>query len=105
MPQLTIDFQAARKRGHEAAEAAANRAGDKWIDDAVEVLQRFARYYGTEPFTVEQARKLWDFPPAPDQRAWGHVTRKAVALGYIKRLTGQYATDSYGSPKSLYIAA
>lgn len=106
--QLPLNFDAARTRGDLGAERAANKAersAPGWIDRAAESVRAFAREQGVLSFTIEEARVEFAamIPAPPDLRAWGHVTRRAVALGYIAP-TGGYApaASSNGSPKRLY---
>lgn len=94
------------KRGHERAKQAADKAERQvaeWTRKMAELVLHIA---GDIPddFTIEDVRSFC--PPMPkgtDARAWGHVTRLALKLGYIER-TGRYApaTSSNGSPKPLY---
>lgn len=109
--QLTFpELELARRTGHAAAQAAADRADRNapgWVDDAVAALRCFARHQ-VAVFTIEQARGVIETQPGitepTDKRAWGHVTRRAEAEGYIERVRGGYApaTSSSGSPKPLY---
>lgn len=110
--QLALDFTAAKTRGDLGAERAARRAERAepgWIDRAAEAVREVAQvslaHFVAGEFTIEQARALnsADLPTPPDGRAWGHVTRRAVQLGYIQP-TGGYApaASSNGSPKRLY---
>lgn len=112
MTQLALDFTAAKTRGDLGAERAAHRAqraAPGWIDRAAEAVRDFCRHNlagMTGQFTIEVARERamsFGLPPPPDARAWGHVTRRAVQLGYIEP-TGGYApaASSNGSPKRLY---
>lgn len=114
MTQLALNFEAARSRGDLGAERAANkaeRAAPGWIDAAAERVRDFTRHNllgMTGEFTVETAREWaasmgFKAPDGADARAWGHVTRLAVRLGYIEP-TGGYApaASSNGSPKRLY---
>lgn len=109
--QLTFpELELARRTGHVAAQAAADRAertAPGWISDAVDALRRFARNQ-VAVFTIEQARCVIEtqpgIPEPTDKRAWGHVTRRAEAEGFIERVRNGYApaTSSNGSPKPLY---
>lgn len=112
MNQLALNFEAARTRGDLGAERAAHRAernSPGWIDVAAEKIRDYVRLDAAGmamDFTIEKARQ-WaadkNLPAPPDARAWGHVTRRAVKLGYIVE-TGEYApaASSNGSPKRLY---
>lgn len=104
MNQLTLDLS--RMRGDVGAERAASRAERTqpgWIDRAAEAVRGFAVGSGPFAFTIEEARASFQAPEGVDLRAWGHVTRRAVQLGYIEP-TGDYApaASSNGSPKRLY---
>lgn len=109
MRQAAIDFDAAKTRGDLGAERAAGRAERRvpgWIDSTVEALRALVKIRSaSNAFTIEQARVALEksITAPPDGRAWGHVTRRAVALGIIEP-TGGYApaASSNGSPKRLY---
>lgn len=110
--QLELNLAAARARGDRGAERAASkadRAVHGWVDRAAEAVRDFVLHNlagMTREFTIETVRvraKDFGLPDPPDARAWGHVTRRAVQLGYIEA-TGGYApaASSNGSPKRLY---
>lgn len=106
--QTTMQFaaaKAARDKGHAAGDAAARKAGSEWVEDTLSTLALKVRFYDHDTeFTMEEARNtLGSFLPVHDRRAWGPVTRQAVARGIIVR-TGGYraAVSSNGSPKPLY---
>lgn len=109
--QLALDFTAAKTRGDLGAERAAHRAERTepgWINRAAEAVRdvvKFAGFVVGDQFTIEQVRACVGcaLSEPPDARAWGHVTRRAVQLGYIEP-TGGYApaASSNGSPKRLY---
>lgn len=109
LPLLNMDV--AHARGDVGIERSARRAeklSPGWIDKAAEMLRVGACILGAQQadFTVEELRTLVDkaLPEPPDGRAWGHVTRLAVAKGYIERVPGKYrpAASSNGSPKPVY---
>lgn len=106
MTQLALDFTAAKTRGDLGAERAAGKAertAPGWIDRAAEVVRDFARGSGPFSFTIEEARAGFRAPQGVDLRAWGAVTRRAIALGYIEATDGYApAASSNGSPKRLY---
>lgn len=108
-----IPLALGRARGEQGIERAAEHAErvlPGWCDRAAEaVRQALQRTRMDDAFTIEQVRgaiATADLLPEdpPDGRAWGHVTRRAVKLGYVERLPGQYraAVSSNGSPKPLY---
>lgn len=114
MTQLAIDFDAAKTRGDLGAERAAGRAELRvpgWIDHAVDAVRDAVTHSAVHlrgEFTIERIREWLSaervpLQDPPDGRAWGHVTRRAVALGIIEP-TGGYApaASSNGSPKRLY---
>lgn len=107
MQQQPLNFDAAEARGTLGAERAAAKAERKlpgWVDRTAEEVRDYARVTDCK-FTIEQARSMCaPMPSGADARAWGHVTRRAVVLGYIERVPGEFAAaaSSNGSPKPLY---
>lgn len=109
------EIDAARLRGDLGVESSASRAertAPGWIENAVEavrsvVSQRFVIELMDGCFTIEMIREwaeIGGLPKPSDARAWGHVARRAVALGIIERIPNAYApaASSNGSPKPLY---
>lgn len=90
--------------------SSAAHAGSEWVESAVHYVAWYFRvpeFKGLpQPCTIEQLR-AWatskGLPLAPDERAWGAVTRAAIRQGVIEP-TGGYAParSSNGSPKRLY---
>lgn len=71
-----------RKLGHEAAERAANKAGEDWKAQAYRAFVAFARRGA--PFTTEQVRAdNPDIPSPPDMRAWGQIAAEAQRNGVV----------------------
>jgi hypothetical protein len=106
MTQMPLDFTAAKARadlGAERASGKAERLEPGWVDRAAEAVRMFANDSHPLSFTIEDARASFSAPEGVDLRAWGHVTRRALRLGYIEP-TGDYApaASSNGSPKKLY---
>lgn len=105
--QTTMNFnaaKAARDKGHAAGDACARKAGSEWVENAITSVRWYAGFTWPKDFTMEELRTSLIFLDAPpDARAWGSVTRQAVARGIIVR-TGGYraAVSSNGSPKPLY---
>ena len=105
--QTTMNFtaaKAAREKGHAAGDGCARKAGSEWVEQAVEYVAHYCTRVNPWPFTMEELRTHYtELPQPPDARAWGTVTRQAVARGIIVR-TGGYraAVSSNGSPKPLY---
>jgi len=102
MKQLELGLE----RGHEAAQAAAEKADEiepGWIETAASQLYSYA-LSNPNSFTIDRARKeCMPTPEGADARSWGHVTRLAVKRGWIEP-TGGYApaASSNGTPKRLY---
>jgi hypothetical protein len=97
------------RRGHEAAEAAADRAdrdSDGWTEQAEVLFARFAKE-AAKPFLTEEARRFAEscgLPKPPDGRAWGHVAKKCQRTGVIVPAGFRAAKSSNGSPKILWAA-
>lgn len=91
--------------GMERAAQHADRVDPGWCERALQALTEFAR--GQEgAFTIETARFVLTangLPPAPEERAWGYVTRAASKAGVIV-MTDRMAkaVTSNGSPKPLW---
>jgi hypothetical protein len=75
--------------GHTMAEVAADRAGERWQDEAYEAFRQFA--LRNELFTTETVRSAFpDMDAPPDSRAWGAVALRAkrnnvvVADGWVR---------------------
>jgi hypothetical protein len=78
--------------GHEAAEQAADHAGEEWKELAYAAFLAFAAKVGT--FTTEDAREsATDVPEPPDKRAWGQVALRAKRAGIIKSIGYANAKD------------
>ena len=107
--QTTMNFtaaKAAREKGHSAGDACARKAGSEWVEKMLHAIDTYAKMsaFAATTFTMEELRTSFiSLPTPPDARAWGTVTRQAVARGIIVR-TGGYraAVSSNGSPKPLY---
>lgn len=106
MTQLNLDL--AMQHGQftaQACTAKADRTAPGWSERALEALARFARNQHTV-FTIEMARSVIaaEIDPPHDLRAWGAITSKAAAAGFIERVRGSTApaVSSNGSPKPLY---
>lgn len=99
----------ARARGEIAAQRAADRADrddPEWTARALQSLRTFAAAQAGV-FTIEQARltlELAGLPRPHDGRAWGVITRQAVAAGHIERIRGAFfpAASSNGALKAVY---
>lgn len=106
MSTIATDQQARRRAeyGIRSAAETADRQNPDWCAKALEKLRLFAREQKA-PFTIEQARAAIAglLPDPTDERAWGSVTRAAIAMCVIRK-TGGYAPakSSHGSPKAEY---
>jgi hypothetical protein len=100
------DLFAARERGKTGSRRAgerADRASEGWTEEAAYCLWRWA--CDNERFLVEDVSQTAMIRPPPDPRAWGHATRLAVKLGWIKKVGYAPAASSNGSPKCLWAKA
>lgn len=101
------------KSGEERADEGAKRAADHadreisdWSDRAYSILMSYPD--GGEPFMTEDVRQYADkvgLPRAPDQRAWGHVIRRATRASKLK-LVGYAPMKSpncNANPKSVWV--
>ncbi|CDN87349.1 hypothetical protein BN948_01771 [Hydrogenophaga intermedia] len=110
MEQISLDLQAAAERGRRMAQCAGARAERKvdslWVDTALTFLASFARDQRGHEFTMEQARAALDGKVAtpPDLRAWGQVTRRAIARHILVPVGLARAASSHGSLKPTYKA-
>lgn len=108
-PQLAIDFDAAvqaRELGMARSAAHANEVESEWTGQALGLLVAFALQVG-RAFLVEEARawaEAQGLPPPPDLRAWGTVTRRAMAKKRITKVGFGPAASSNCSPKVLWAA-
>lgn len=84
----------------------ADRVEENWSNDALELFNLYALQH-PEGFLTEEVRAWAEklgFAPPPDNRAWGHVAKRAsqagrvVAAGFRK----QRSTTCHGSPKTLW---
>lgn len=101
------DFDAARlARDHGMAASLAHADQDEpgWSDRAFALLVQYAQQE-PHPFTIEGFR-WWaesnGLGHPPESRAYGGVTRRAIARGAIERVGYAPAASSNGSPKPLY---
>lgn len=108
-PQLAIDFDAAiarRELGMQRASDHANDAESEWTGQALALLVAFALEVN-RPFLIEEARAYAEgkgLPAPPDLRAWGTVTRRAMAKKRIEKVGFGAAASSNCSPKVLWAA-
>lgn len=87
-----FDGKTGTQLGHEAAQRAADHAGDEWKELAYESLCDYAKHHVS--FTVEQVRSARpDLPPPPELRAWGAVALRARRAGIVKGIGWTPAED------------
>lgn len=107
---MNIDFEAAERRAARGMRRAADRACRKvdplWVETALLFLAAFAREQRGKQFTIEQARAVMASKVAapPDLRAWGQVTRQAIARKVIVQDGIARAASSNNSLKPAYVA-
>src|SRR5882762_9497778 len=92
MNQLSMfNARGAANVGIQRAADATERRCDGWQELAVEALRQFARKQ-FDAFTIEAARvQIAATLPAPKNlKAWGAVTQRALALGFIVHREGEY---------------
>jgi hypothetical protein len=92
---------AARKHGHEAARAAAERASriePAWKRAAIEAVRMHAQTH--ERFTAERVGMV--VPASADHRASGHIMRAAAREGICVADGFAPTVSSRGSPKVLW---
>lgn len=75
-----------RDKGIEQARKHADLVEPGWSERAILLLLDYMAEAGGS-FMVEDVRKYAqdkNFLPPPDERAWGHVIRRAAASGYVE---------------------
>lgn len=99
-PPLFRSVEAARDRGHRAAQAASSRASSLdagWKAGALEAVRVHATRH--ERFLVEHLRRSLVIPEGADARALGHIVKEAERLGWIRADGFAPAASSNGSAK------
>lgn len=94
----------AADHGIERSAGSADDASPGWTERAVERVREFARGQAGF-FTIEQARWVLQqsMEQPPELRAWGAVTRMAMARGFIEKTnTRAPAYSSNGSEKPMW---
>jgi len=95
----------------QAVTAKADKLSPEWSAKAAGLLTVYLKALGlsglpTKPFIAEHFRAWAEnyrhLPYPHDSRAYGSVLRNAAKSGLIRRVG--YRADSYGSPKSLWVA-
>lgn len=103
----SVALEAAKQRGELGMQRVADKAGSDWCEAACEAVRKYAASQHAV-FTVELMRMVVerDLPAVSDKRAWGVVTRQAMARGYIEHVKGQFfpAASSNGALKAVYRA-
>jgi len=105
--QTSIDFDAATMRKEQGIKSSADHANadeEGWTHQALGMLTAFANFTHGE-FLIEDARTWAEQMglPQPDEcRAWGAVTRMAVARKRIEKVGYGNARSSNNSPKTLW---
>lgn len=95
--------EAARNRaelGATRAAAKAERVEPGWQASAVEAIRKFASTH--RYFVIEAVRAEYPTPEGASAKAWGHVVREAVRLGYVRKHGYAPTASSNGSPKVLW---
>lgn len=94
----------ARRKGHQGAARAGQRAGAVWLEAACLAVLRLGRHI-TGGWLLETIRE-WladeQFPVPPDARAWGAVLQRLKREGRIQAVGYRSARSSHGSPKVLW---
>ena len=107
--QGVLDFDAATMRRDQGIQSSADHADadeEGWTRQALGMLTAFANL-AQGAFLIEEAR-VWaihcGLPPPDEPRAWGAVTRMAVARKRIEKVGWAKARSSNCSPKFLWRA-
>lgn len=94
---MTIELE----HGLEMAKLAAERAGQEWQAIAYQAFVNYAK--NNKRFTTEEVRKANpELPPAPDQRAWGHIAKAAQKAEIIEAAGYKRAASSNGRVSVLW---
>lgn len=108
-PQRALDFDAATMRAEKGIADSADHADaveEGWTYQALAYLRNYLHRH-TEPFLIEDLR-AWaegEGLPAPvNAKAWGKVTRMAVARKLIEKCGAREALNSNRSLKHLWRA-
>lgn len=82
----------------------ADRKSQGWSEDALSFFELYANQK-PDGFLTEDVR-VWaekmGFPPPPDERAWGHIAKKAAKKGMVVPIGYAKARSSNNSPKVLW---
>lgn len=102
-----VDMQEAKAKAIAGAKMAADHAGSKWKEDALQIVMDFSALYQGKLVLAEDIRKYAEesrkLPFPPDKRAWGHIFKKAQKLKLIEHAGFAPAVSSRGGAKSLWL--
>lgn len=92
--------------GMTLAASRADREQENWTECALDLFRLYA-IQKPEGFLTEEVRAWAErlgFEPPPDNRAWGHIARRAVNAGYVEPagFKKQASATCHGSPKTLW---
>lgn len=92
--------------GMTLAASHADRENESWSDDALGLFRLYA-IQKPDGFLTEEVRAWAEklgFAPPPDNRAWGHVAKRAAMAGYVRSagFRKQSSATCHGSPKTLW---
>lgn len=99
--------EAGADAGMTVAASRADRTIAGWGDDALGLFRLYA-IQKPDGFLTEEVRAWAEklgFPPPPDNRAWGHVAKRAAMAGHVRSAGFRKQTSStcHGSPKTLWV--
>lgn len=93
--------------GMTLAASHADRVSGNWSDDALDLFKLYA-VQKPDGFLTEEVRAWAEklgFAPPPDNRAWGHVAKRAAMDGHVRAagFRKQTSATCHGSPKTFWI--
>lgn len=102
-----LSDELAELAGNTGALLAASHADREIADWSKNALAFFDLYAHQKPdgFLTEEVRawaEKMGFPPPPDDRAWGHIAKKAAKQGIVVPIGYAKAKSSNNSPKVLW---
>lgn len=92
--------------GMTLAASRADRVQENWSGEALDLFRLYAVQH-PDGFLTEEVRAWAEklgFAPPPDNRAWGHVAKRACAAGHVKSFgfRKQSSATCHGSPKTVW---
>lgn len=98
--------QAGANTGALLAVSHADRNRSGWSEDALEIFVLYANQH-PEGFLTEDVRAWAEklgFEPPPDNRAWGHVAKRAALAGHVRSagFRKQSSVTCHGSFKTMW---